>query len=136
MTLAMEITDRSLSLRNLQNSEYLLKEDPGRFTTFPIKHRDIWEAYENHKNAFWTAQEIDYTADQDDWAKLSKDEKYFIEHILAFFAGSDGIVLENLVTAFCNEVQLTEARCFYAFQAAMENIHGLRNYADHILVKK
>jgi len=124
MTLAMEITDRSMSLRNLQNSEYLLKEDPGRFTTFPIKHKDIWEAYENHKNAFWTAQEIDYTADQDDWAKLSKDEKYFIEHILAFFAGSDGIVLENLVTAFCNEVQLTEARCFYSFQAAMENIHG------------
>ena len=75
--------------------EPLFKEDPSRFVLFPIKHSDIWEAYENHKNAFWTAQEIDYAADLEDWGKLNENEKYFIEHILAFFAGSDGIVLEN-----------------------------------------
>ena len=73
---------------------------------------------------FWTAEEIDYPADLDDWAKLSPDEKYFIEHVLAFFAGSDGIVLENLVENFCQEVQSPEARCFYGFQAMMENVHS------------
>ena len=111
-------------MNNEQNEEILLKEDPLRFTIFPIRVPAIWKAYENHKNAFWTAQEIDYSADLEDWAKLTDDERYFIEHILAFFAGSDGIVLENLVTTFCKEVQLPEARCFYTFQAAMENIHS------------
>ena len=81
-------------------------------------------AYNKHKNAFWTAQEIDYSADAEDWEKLTNDEKYFIENILAFFAGSDGIVLENLVTRFCNEIKLPEARCYYTFQAMMENIHS------------
>ena len=105
-------------------TEVLLKEDSNRFTLFPIKWKDIWKAYETHKNAFWTAQEIDYSADLDDWNKLSKDEKYFIEQILAFFAGSDGIVLENLISNFCREIQIPEVRCFYGFQAMMENIHS------------
>jgi len=111
-------------LLDLQKSEPILQADSTRFTTFPIRYPEIWKAYEDHKNAFWTAQEIDYSADKEDWLKLSNDERYFIEHILAFFAGSDGIVLENLVTTFCTEVQIPEARCFYGFQVAMENIHS------------
>lgn len=105
-------------------NETMLTNDNSRFTLFPLKHHDLWKAYENHKNAFWTAQEIDYSADMEDWNKLNQNEKYFIEHILAFFAGADGIVLENLVTSFCKEVKIPEARCFYGFQAAMENIHS------------
>jgi ribonucleotide reductase beta subunit family protein with ferritin-like domain len=105
--------------------EPLLANDPSRYCLFPIQYPDIWKAYKDHKNAFWTAEEIDFSADKNDWnTKLSSDEKYFIEHILAFFAGSDGIVLENLVENFCREVTVPEARCFYAFQAAMENVHS------------
>ena len=101
-----------------------LLEDNNRYTLFPIKHMDMWNAYNNHKNAFWTAQEIDYTADIGDWENLSADEKFFIENILAFFAGSDGIVLENLIEDFSSQVKVPEARCFYGFQAMIENIHG------------
>lgn len=106
------------------DSEMLLSEDENRFCLFPIRYHDIWEAYKKHKNAFWTAEEIDFSADKNDWEeKMNEDEKYFIEHILAFFAGSDGIVLENLVKNFCQEITVPEARCFYGFQAMMENIH-------------
>ena len=101
----------------------LFHEDDNRFCLFPIQHHDIWEAYKKHKNAFWTAEEIDFSADKNDWETLTADEKYFVEHVLAFFAGSDGIVLENLVQNFCKEITVPEARCFYAFQAMMENIH-------------
>lgn len=107
-----------------KEEEVLLKSDPSRFCLYPIRYHDIWQAYKNHKNSFWTAEEIDFTSDLSDWEKLSLNEKHFIEHILAFFAGSDGIVLENLVKNFCSEVQIPEARCFYAFQAMMENIHS------------
>ena len=106
------------------SQEPLLKDNPNRYTLFPLEWHDIWKAYENHKKAFWTAQEIDYTSDQNDWESLNDDERYFIEHILAFFAGSDGIVLENLITNFCSDVQVPEARCFYGFQIAIENIHS------------
>jgi ribonucleotide reductase beta subunit family protein with ferritin-like domain len=107
------------------SDEILLKDDPGRYCLFPIRFQDIWKAYKNHKNAFWTAEELDFSADKNDWSnKLNGDERHFIEHILAFFAGSDGIVLENLVENFCREVTIPEARCFYAFQAMMENIHS------------
>ena len=102
----------------------ILTENPNRYTLFPIKYNDIFQAYKNHMSLFWTAEEIDYPADLDDWKKLTDDERYFIEHVLAFFAGSDGIVLENLVENFCQEVQAPEARCFYGFQAMMENIHS------------
>lgn len=118
------MSDNFAKLFSLQKNEPLLKDEISRFTTFPIYYPQVWKAYENHKNAFWTAQEIDYTADKEDWEKLTDDEKYFIEHILAFFAGSDGIVLENLVTTFCKEVKISEARSFYTFQAMMENIHS------------
>lgn len=102
----------------------LLKENKNRFTLFPIQDNDIWTAYKLQQRAQWTAEEIDYSADLNDWDTLSSDEKYFIENILAFFAGSDGIVLENLVKNFCTEVQLPEAKCVYAFQAYIENVHS------------
>lgn len=104
-------------------SEPLLIENRNRFCLFPIKYHDVWEAYKRHKASFWTAEEIDFTADKNDWDKLNEQEKYFIEHILAFFAGSDGIVLENLITNFCKEIPIPEVRCFYTFQAMIENIH-------------
>lgn len=102
----------------------LLTENKERFSIFPIKHHEIWKAYKDHQNAFWVAEEIDYGADIGDYEKLTADEKYFIKNILAFFAESDGIVVENLVTNFCSMVQLPEARCYYTWQAAMEQIHG------------
>jgi ribonucleotide reductase beta subunit family protein with ferritin-like domain len=107
----------------MSSDEPILQEDPTRFTMFPLKHLDLWNAYKNHMKAFWTEDELDYPADKGDWAKLSNDERYFIEHILAFFAGSDGIVLENLIENFACEVQIPEARAFYAFQAMIENVH-------------
>ncbi len=106
-----------------KNSE-LLKENPERFCVFPIKHNDIWEAYKDAVACFWTAEEIDFEADINDWKKLSDNERYFIKHILAFFANADGIVNENLVLNFYEEVQLPEARSFYAFQIAIETVHS------------
>lgn len=104
--------------------EEILIQDEQRYCLYPIRYPEIWEAYRKHKQMFWTAEEIDFSADKKDWAKLTGDERHFIENILAFFAGSDGIVLENLVTNFCSEVAIPEARCFYGFQAAIENIHS------------
>jgi len=104
--------------------EPILKEQNNRFTLFPIKYNDIWEAYKNQQKAIWTADEIDYLADLNDWDTLKPEEKTFIENILAFFAGSDGIVLENLVTKFCKEIQIPEVRSAYTFQAYMENVHS------------
>ena len=106
--------------------EPILKPDPLRFVLFPIPNErlPIFNAYQNHKKCFWTAEEIDFSADKADWEKLDDNEKRFIEYILAFFAGSDGIVLENLLENFSTEVQWPEARCFYGFQIAMENIHS------------
>lgn len=111
-------------LSKLEMEEPLLKENKSRFVLFPIQHRDIWEMYKKHEASFWTAEEIDLSQDNKDWETLSKDEQHFIKHVLAFFAASDGIVLENLGERFLTEVQLPEARCFYGFQLAMENIHS------------
>jgi len=91
---------------------------------FPITHRRVWEMYKKHKASFWTTEEIDLGSDAHDWAALNDDEQYFISSILAFFAASDGIVVENLAERFCRDVKLPEARCFYGFQIAMENIHS------------
>lgn len=105
--------------------EILLKENPNRFVIFPIEYHDIWEMYKKHVASFWTAEEIKLVDDIDDWNnKLDDNERFFIKNILAFFACSDGIVLENLLNRFATEIQIPEARCFYSFQAAMENIHG------------
>merc|ERR1712241_819220 len=104
--------------------EPLLKENPHRFVILPIQYDDIWKMYKKAKASFWTAEEIDLSMDLSDWEKLKDDEKHFIKHVLAFFAASDGIVNENLVERFMQEVQVPEARCFYGFQIAMENIHS------------
>lgn len=106
-------------------NEYLLTENPSRFTIFPIKHVDIWQAYKIAQGCFWKAEEIDLKQDLRDWAhSLDDDERHFIKMILAFFASADGIVNENLAERFMTEVQLSEARSFYGFQIMMENIHG------------
>ncbi len=106
-------------------TEPLLKEDPNRFVLFPIKHNDIWEFYKKSEASFWTAEEIDLSVDGPDWEhKLNDGERHFISHVLAFFAASDGIVNENLAQNFLSDVQYAEAKCFYGFQIAMENIHS------------
>jgi len=106
-------------------TEPILQENKDRFVLFPIKHAEIWQMYKQAEASFWTAEEIDLSADLVDWAnKLTTDEKFFIKHVLAFFAASDGIVNENLAVNFMNEVQYPEARCFYGFQIMMENIHS------------
>lgn len=106
------------------NSEPLLTPNDKRFVMFPIEHDDIWKMYKKQIDCFWRAEEIDLTKDLADWDRLEKDEQYFISMILAFFAASDGIVLENLATRFMGDVQVSEARAFYGFQIAMENIHS------------
>jgi ribonucleoside-diphosphate reductase beta chain len=105
--------------------EKILVENPNRFVIFPIEHNDIWEYYKQHQAAFWTAEEVDLTNDIRDWEKLTEKEQYFIKNILSFFAASDGIVNENLAENFYREVQYPEAKFFYGFQLAMENIHSL-----------
>ncbi len=105
-------------------SDLLTVEENNRYVLFPIKHKGIWDLYKKHKAVFWTAEEIDFEKDLNDWKKLSKDEQHFIKYVLAFFAGSDGIVLENIVERFMSEIKIPEARCFYGFQIAMENIHS------------
>ncbi|CAL3969258.1 hypothetical protein PZA11_006148 [Diplocarpon coronariae] len=105
--------------------EPLLRENPQRFVLFPIKYHEIWQMYKKAEASFWTAEEIDLSKDLHDWNnRLNDDERYFISHVLAFFAASDGIVNENLVERFSGEVQVPEARCFYGFQIMMENIHS------------
>ncbi len=105
--------------------EPILQENKDRFVLFPIGHKEMWEMYKKAEASFWTAEEIDLSADNADWEnKLNKDEKHFIKHVLAFFAASDGIVNENLAVHFMREVQYPEARCFYGFQIMIENIHS------------
>ncbi len=105
--------------------EPILQENKDRFVLFPITHDDIWQWYKKQEACFWTAEEIDLSQDLVDWdTKLNADEQYFVKHILAFFAASDGIVNENLAENFVNEVQYTEAKFFYGFQIMMENIHS------------
>jgi ribonucleoside-diphosphate reductase subunit M2 len=105
-------------------TEPLLAPDDNRFVMFPIKYDDIWQMYKKQVDCFWRAEEIDLTKDIIHWESLSQDERFFISMILAFFAASDGIVLENLASRFMNDVQVSEARAFYGFQIAMENIHS------------
>lgn len=104
--------------------EPLLTADNSRYVMFPIKDNDIWKMYKKEVDCFWVAQEVDLTKDLADWEKLSVDEKHFISMVLAFFAASDGIVTENLASRFMTDVQLAEARAFYGFQIAIENIHS------------
>src|SRR4028118_1169828 len=103
--------------------EPLLVENKNRFVLFPIEHNDIWQMYKQEEASFWTAEEIDLSQDLRDWENLNDGERHFITHVLAFFAASDGIVNENLAEHFVSEVQYTEAKFFYGFQIAIENIH-------------
>ncbi|XP_048414183.1 ribonucleoside-diphosphate reductase subunit M2 isoform X3 [Stegostoma tigrinum] len=104
--------------------EPLLRYNPHRFVIFPIQYHDMWQMYKKAEASFWTAEEVDLSKDLAHWGSLKINEKRFISHVLAFFAASDGIVNENLVERFSQEVQVTEARCFYGFQIAMENVHS------------
>jgi len=107
-----------------KNQEPLLTENPNRFVMFPIEHDDIWKSYKQMMDCFWRAEEIDFSKDLKHWQTLNEKEQYFIKMILAFFAASDGIVLENLGARFLTEVQLPEARATYGFQLMMESIHS------------
>ncbi len=110
---------------NLSQNEPILTENDNRYVLFPIEKPDIWERYKQHEACFWTTEEIDLSSDLTDWNdKLNDDERHFVKSVLAFFAASDGIVNENLAENFINEVQYTEAKCFYGFQIMMENIHS------------
>lgn len=106
------------------SNEPILTETSSRFVLFPIKYSDIWSMYKNAEASFWTAEEIDLSQDLVHWDKLNSNEQYFIKHVLAFFAASDGIVSENLVSRFYNEIQIPEARLFYGFQIMIEGIHA------------
>jgi ribonucleotide reductase beta subunit family protein with ferritin-like domain len=111
--------------KHFDQDEPLLQQNDKRFVLNPLhRNTEIWNMYKKHEASFWIAEEIDLSVDMKDWKLMDTDEKHFIKHILAFFAGSDGIVIENLAEAFITEVQLPEARCFYGFQLAMENIHS------------
>lgn len=114
----------SLKLIELEKEEPLLKPNPKRWVLLPIQHKEVWEMYKKSEASFWTAEEIDLHRDIIDWEKLNENEQHFIKHVLAFFAASDGIVMENLAERFMAEVQMPEARSFYAFQIAVENIHS------------
>jgi ribonucleoside-diphosphate reductase subunit M2 len=121
----IEITKfRNMELEGKMKPEPLLIQEKSRFVLFPIKHNDMWEMYKKAEASFWTAEEIDLASDVKDWEKLTDNEKHFVSHVLAFFAASDGIVNENLAMNFSAEIQCSEARCFYGFQIAIENIHS------------
>ena len=102
----------------------LTKESSSRHVIFPIQHSQLWEAYKNAQDTFWTAEEIDLTRDKEDWESLNENERYFIKNILAFFAGSDGIIMENLAARFLSEIQVAEARAFYSYQIFNEQVHS------------
>ena len=106
------------------NDELLLEKSDNRFVLFPIKFHDIYEEYKKAESSFWTANEIDLSKDLNDWEKLNNNEKYFIKNIIGFFAGSDGIVMENLALRFLSEIEIPEIRAFYSYQIFNENVHS------------
>ena len=106
------------------SDEPILRDSPGRYTLFPIQYDDIYQMYKRQVDSFWRPEEVDLSRDLNDWAQLTDDERHFISMTLAFFAGSDGLVMENISLRFLNDVKVAEARSFYAFQSAMESIHS------------
>jgi ribonucleoside-diphosphate reductase subunit M2 len=112
------------SSENALKEEPLLQDTDNRYVIFPIQHHDIWDMYKKAQASFWTAEEVDLERDPADWEKLTNEDRHFIKHVLAFFAASDGVVNENLVANFCDEVKVAEARSFYGFQIMIENIHS------------
>eukprot|EP00933_Yihiella_yeosuensis_P063494 TRINITY_DN66657_c0_g1_i1.p1 TRINITY_DN66657_c0_g1~~TRINITY_DN66657_c0_g1_i1.p1 ORF type:complete len:371 (+),score=110.93 TRINITY_DN66657_c0_g1_i1:69-1115(+) len=121
---AAPVSRISEEFKELEKHDPLLKENPRRWVLLPIQYPAVFEMYKKHEASFWTAEEIDLAQDSKDWETLNQGEQHFVKHVLAFFAASDGIVLENLASAFSTEVQIPEARAFYGFQMAMENIHS------------
>ncbi|CAL8470167.1 g9709 [Coccomyxa elongata] len=123
-----KVNDLSASISSMSEDagehEPLLAPNEERFVMYPVRYRDIFEMYKKAVASFWTVEEVDLSQDMRDWEKLSDDERHFITHILAFFAASDGIVMENLAVRFMSEVQIPEARAFYGFQIAIENVHS------------
>jgi ribonucleoside-diphosphate reductase subunit M2 len=111
-------------MSNNDTDEPILSESAGRYTLFPIQYDDMYQMYKRQVDSFWRPEEVDLSRDLNDWASLSDDERHFIGMTLAFFAGSDGIVMENISTRFLNDVKVSEARAFYSFQSAMESIHS------------
>ncbi|XP_053571234.1 ribonucleoside-diphosphate reductase subunit M2 B [Bombina bombina] len=118
-----DVLDNRLNVCS-DEDEPLLRKNARRFVIYPIKYPDIWRMYKQAQASFWTADEVDLSKDLAHWHKLKAEEKHFISYILAFFAASDGIVNENLVQRFCQEIQVPEARCFYGFQIHIENVHS------------
>lgn len=116
-------TNTNTNTNAMDKTEELLAPVQNRFVLFPIRYNAIWQMYKKAESAFWTAEEVDLSKDMSDWERLNDNERHFVEHVLAFFAGSDGIVNENLAARFMNDIQIPEARAFYGFQIAMENIH-------------
>jgi len=114
---------KSISKEN-DRDEFLLQKNSNRFVLFPIEHNDIYQLYKKAESSFWTVNEIDLSKDLNDWDKLSNDEKNFIKNIIGFFAGSDGIIMENLAVRFMNDIQIPEARAFYSYQIFNESIHS------------
>jgi ribonucleotide reductase beta subunit family protein with ferritin-like domain len=110
--------------KNNDNNEVLLQKNSKRFVLFPVMYNDIYELYKRAESSFWTVNEIDLSKDISDWEKLNNDEKHFIKNIIGFFAGSDGIIMENLAGRFMNEIQIPEARAFYSYQIFNESIHS------------
>jgi len=112
------------TIQDTPTNDIILTPNDNRYVMFPIQDNGIWKMYKKQIDCFWRTEEIDFSKDLTDWAKLSADEKYFISMVLGFFAASDGIIVENLAVRFMSDVQLAEARAFYGFQIAMENIHS------------
>lgn len=110
--------------KSYDKDEILLQKNESRFVLFPIKYQDIYEEYKKAESSFWTVNEIDLSKDLKDWEKLNENEQYFIKNIIGFFAGSDGIVMENLAVRFLNEIEIPEVRAFYSYQIFNENIHS------------
>ena len=120
----MQNASKNTAESNDEFVEPILKPNPHRFTLFPIEKPKLFQKYQDHLAVFWTVEEIDLAKDLKDWVKLSENERYFVKNVLGFFAGSDGIVQENLAARFMNEIQLAEARQFYSVQLMMEAIHS------------
>ena len=119
------IRDVAIAKRKKREAdEPLLQENPNRFVIFPIQHPDLWKMYKDHISVFWRPEEVDLSKDLKDWVKLTTNEQHFVKRVLGFFAGSDGIVMENLSQRFSNEVQAAEARFFYGVQMMMETVHS------------
>ena len=118
------MSSSSISNPESKSTSVLFQKNDNRYVLFPIKHEKIWKAYKDAVATFWTAEEIDLTTDLNDWESLNDDERYFIRNILAFFAGSDGIVMENLAQRFMSDIEIPEVRNFYAYQIFIEGIHS------------